>query len=132
MALDLALPEFAPEAREKSEARPSIQSEEETAVATVRESRSSDISKMTMTLPMAAAIVVTALTVNLGSYLLSSGDREKQAAMASDIRNIATQLEGMKEMRQRDAENLELRLSNMKYEVDNANLKKLLLEELKP
>ncbi len=90
-----------------------------------REARSTDIRQVSMTLPMVAAIVCSALTVSGVQYVAQSGQRAEQAAMASDIRDIRTRLDAQKE-------NIDLKFENLRLEMNNGELRKALLERMNP
>lgn len=97
----------------------------EDTVSPPRDERTTDVTKVSMTLPMVAAIVVTALTVSGAQYLAQSGQRAAQAQMASDIRDIRTRLDAQKE-------NIDLKFENLRLEMNNGELRKALLERMNP
>ena len=98
------------------------------ALSPPRDDTSTDISRVSMSLPMVAMIVGTAigtaLTMSGAQYIAQASQRSAMAQLASDIRDIRTQLEGQKE-------NLDLKFANIKLEVQNSELRKALLAELK-
>src|SRR3990167_8364135 len=98
------------------------------ALSPPRDETSTDISRVSMSLPMVAMIVGTAigtaLTMSGAQYIAQASQRSAMAQLASDIRDIRTQLEGQKE-------NLDLKFANIKLEVQNSELRKALLAELK-
>lgn len=93
--------------------------------------READAEKLRFNLPMVLYIVGTALAVSGAQYVTQAGQRDAQALIQSDIRDIRTQMASQAEMRAKDKENLDLKLSNMKLEVEKSELRKALLEELK-
>lgn len=100
--------------------------------ATVTPPKTTDISRVTMTLPMVIAIVGTALTMNIVGYLFNASDRQKMTDMQSEIRNIRTLLNEAERVKAVERENLDLRLQNMRYEFEKGELRKALLAELAP
>ena len=85
-----------------------------------------ETSAATLTFPI--QMVITIIVVVVSSYVAAwsaqSAQREAIANLASDIRVIRVQLDGQKE-------NIDLKMSNIKLEVQNSELRKALLDELK-
>lgn len=82
-----------------------------------RDDRATNVNRITFTAPTVAAIVAAVVGIVGAQYLAQSG-------MRSDIRDIKTQIEAQKE-------NIDLKLQLMKAEIEKAELRKALLDELK-
>ena len=86
--------------------------------------KTTDAAKLTFPLQMVLMIIGVVVSSYMAAWSAQSSQREAMAALASDIRDIRTQLDGQKE-------NLDLKLANIKLEVQNSELRKALLDELK-
>lgn len=62
-------------------------------VSTPREGRASDAANLRFPLPMVFVIVGTALSVATAQYVAASSQREAQAEIQSDIRDMKTRME---------------------------------------
>ena len=81
--------------------------------------KTTDISSVTMTLPMVLAIVGTALTVNLVGYIWNAPDRRAMVEMQSDIRDMRTRMEGQAEVRKLEKDLLDAQLASMKAAIES-------------
>lgn len=97
--------------------------------------KSVEAERLTFTLPMVAAmlaaIATTAFAVGGLQYLGTSAYREAQTQMQSDIRDIRTQMNAQVEAKKQEQENLDLRFSLMKSQIESSELRKALLDRLK-
>lgn len=90
-----------------------------------RESRSSDVSvsRLTLTLPMVGIIVGTALSVTGAQYIAQAGQREAQAIMQSDIRDMRTRMEYEAKLNEKDSILLEQRFQALEAKIETAGLR---------
>ena len=88
-----------------------------------RESRSTDVSKLTATLPTVVAIVFTALAVSGAQYVAQAGQREAQAEMQSDIRDMRTRMEYEAKLNEKDSILLEQRFQALEAKIETAGLR---------
>lgn len=72
-----------------------------------------DVSRLSLTLPMVAAIVSTAILVSGAQYI-------SQADLRSDIRDIRTRMESQAEVRKLEKELLDAQLTALKADINNA------------
>ena len=89
------------------------------ALSPPRDEKTTDASKLTFPLQMVLMIIGVVVSSYMAAWSAQSSQREAMAALASDIRDIRTQLDGQKE-------NLDLKLANLRLEVQNSELRKAL------
>ena len=99
------------------------------ALSPPRDDTSTDISRVSMSLPMVAMIVGTAigtaLTMSGAQYIAQASQRSAMAQLTSDIRDISTRLDAQKEL-------FELKLQNNVLEMEKSELRKALLDRMNP
>ena len=110
--------------------------DEGVAVSPPREENTSDITRTHVPLPIVVALIGSVvsgiMSAAVGGWVFSAGIRDAQQQIQSDIRNINTRLENAEELKKIEKENLDLRLAAMKSDFEQSELRKALLDRLKP
>ena len=88
-----------------------------------REDRTRDLAKSHLTLPMVIAVVASALSVTGGQYIVQSGQRQAQADMQSDIRDMRTRMEYEAKLNEKDSILLEQRFQALEAKIETAGLR---------
>lgn len=92
---------------------------------------STDASRLSFPLQLVIMIVSMIIAAYGAAWTAAASNREAQAQMQSDIRNILTRMDAAEERKRLEKDNLDLRLDNMKKDFEQGELRKALLDRLK-
>ncbi len=97
-------------------------------VATPREIRATDVSKLSFPIQIVIAIVVSAVSASGTIWMTQRGNEKEQAAMRSDIRDVLTRMQGQSDLDAANRRLQELQTNQMKESIDELRRQTQLLE----